>query len=146
MSSFYPCPYDLSHPLLPPSTRVQHSTTYYRIWRTHPFICRCLFRLHLISSLMADSPRPSFASRLAQPSHPRPLPSLLPLITLMPSSYRQGSSGSAAEREYPAGQAAERQFTLRAVVVGLLVGAVVNFSNMYFGLQSLFSHFPRSDG
>jgi len=61
----------------------------------------------------------------------------------MPSSYRRGSSGSAAEREYSAGQVAERQFTLRAVVVGLLVGAVVNFSNMYFGLQSLFSHFPQ---
>ncbi|KAI5802936.1 OPT oligopeptide transporter protein-domain-containing protein [Pyronema domesticum] len=30
----------------------------------------------------------------------------------------------------------ERQFTVRAVVVGLLVGTVVNFSNMYFGLQT----------
>lgn len=63
----------------------------------------------------------------------------------MPSSYCRGGGSSAAEREYLAGQAAERQFTLRAVVVGLLVGTVVNFSNMYFGLQSLFSHLPRSD-
>lgn len=29
-----------------------------------------------------------------------------------------------------------RQFTMRAVCAGLLVGTVVNFSNMYFGLQS----------
>lgn len=29
-----------------------------------------------------------------------------------------------------------RQFTTRAVAVGLLVGTIVNFSNMYFGLQS----------
>lgn len=37
--------------------------------------------------------------------------------------------------------AGERQFTFRAVVVGLLVGSLVCFSNMYFGLQSEFS-FP----
>lgn len=30
------------------------------------------------------------------------------------------------------------QFTLRAVAVGLLVGTLVCFSNMYFGLQSEF--------
>lgn len=29
-----------------------------------------------------------------------------------------------------------RQFTTRAVVVGVLVGTIVNFSNMYFGLQT----------
>lgn len=30
----------------------------------------------------------------------------------------------------------EKQFTLRAVLVGLLVGSIVCFSNIYFGLQS----------
>lgn len=30
----------------------------------------------------------------------------------------------------------ERQFTFRAVLVGLAVGTIVCFSNMYFGLQS----------
>lgn len=32
--------------------------------------------------------------------------------------------------------ASEQQFTARAVFVGLFVGTIVNFSNMYFGLQS----------
>ncbi|KAF8421447.1 hypothetical protein EV426DRAFT_200261 [Tirmania nivea] len=35
------------------------------------------------------------------------------------------------------------QFTLRATVVGLLVGTLVCFSNMYFGLQS---EFPGGGG
>jgi hypothetical protein len=30
----------------------------------------------------------------------------------------------------------QRQFTARAVIVGLAVGTIVCFSNMYFGLQS----------
>lgn len=32
------------------------------------------------------------------------------------------------------------QFTVRATVVGLFVGTLVCFSNMYFGLQSECSH------
>lgn len=38
--------------------------------------------------------------------------------------------------KYMARHASERQFTARAVLVGVLVGTIVNFSNMYFGLQS----------
>lgn len=30
----------------------------------------------------------------------------------------------------------EKQFTLRAVFVGILIGAVLCFSNTYFGLQT----------
>ena len=36
----------------------------------------------------------------------------------------------------PADSEDVRQFTMRAIGVGILVGTVVNFSNMYFGLQS----------
>ena len=35
-------------------------------------------------------------------------------------------------------QGSAPQFTLRATIVGLLVGTLVCFSNMYFGLQSKF--------
>lgn len=39
-------------------------------------------------------------------------------------------------RRFPVVRANQQQFTARAVGVGLLVGTIVNFSNMYFGLQS----------
>lgn len=39
-------------------------------------------------------------------------------------------------RHFPPVRVNQQQFTARAVGVGLLVGTIVNFSNMYFGLQS----------
>jgi OPT family oligopeptide transporter len=49
---------------------------------------------------------------------------------------RTASQGPAARR-YLAEQAAQPQnFTLRGVVVGLAIGVVICFSNMYFGLQT----------
>lgn len=36
------------------------------------------------------------------------------------------------------------QFTLRGVAVGLLIGTVVAFSNMYFGLQSTTGSLPAA--
>lgn len=44
--------------------------------------------------------------------------------------------GSSEVRHFPVIHTNQQQFTTRAVVVGLLVGTIVNFSNMYFGLQS----------
>lgn len=48
------------------------------------------------------------------------------------AEYQRG-----AERRFLAGHADEPQnFTLRGILVGLGVGLIVCFSNMYFGLQS----------
>jgi OPT family oligopeptide transporter len=48
-----------------------------------------------------------------------------------------GSRSRSGARKYLAQQAAQPQnFTLRGVVVGLAIGVVICFSNMYFGLQT----------
>lgn len=45
-----------------------------------------------------------------------------------------GNSGGDSSKQSPTIQG--RSFTIRGVVVGLLVGLVICFSNMYFGLQT----------
>lgn len=44
--------------------------------------------------------------------------------------------GGSHARARPAATPAGRSFTLRGILVGLLVGLVICFSNMYFGLQT----------
>lgn len=54
-------------------------------------------------------------------------------------SHRSSTSESPNDRPVEsalASRAEERQFTLRALVVGLLIGIVICFSNTYFGLQT----------
>lgn len=55
------------------------------------------------------------------------------------AEYQRG-----AERRFLASHADEPQnFTLRGILVGLGVGLIVCFSNMYFGLQSGYSQSRR---
>ncbi|KAF2706340.1 OPT superfamily oligopeptide transporter [Pleomassaria siparia CBS 279.74] len=50
---------------------------------------------------------------------------------------RRSSSQRSGERRFLAKQASQPQnFTVRGVLVGLVIGAVICFSNMYFGLQT----------
>lgn len=59
-----------------------------------------------------------------------------------PSDLEASSLHTATPSTYDKARG-DPQFTWRAVAVGLLVGTLVNFSNMYFGLQSE-SHIPIS--
>ena len=78
----------------------------------------------------------------AGPSYQSISPSLAPqredidtAAVIEEAEYQRG-----AERRFLANHADEPQnFTLRGILVGLGVGLIVCFSNMYFGLQSQYS-------
>lgn len=51
--------------------------------------------------------------------------------------HAQQSDPTAVRHELNARAAAPQNFTLRGILVGLLFGVVICFSNVYFGLQTV---------